>query len=336
MCAHALPRCDGNRSTEDSLRLIAQRRGRRPLRLAVFVHVSVVGNWEDVLADILQTIAHCGLARVASVHFAVDGVPEDALCVRAAADKIALELGASNPYGATAKGGRRGPSAGIGIEAAQKLGRGGEMTTLGVLRGYCRREVDAQSWRGPPAYRGSDEAPLYVAYVHTKGVTRSGKKGYCRVCQWRRYLQHYVLERPALCVEMLHLRGATVCGVDWRTWPAGHFFGNFWWASCEYINKLNTPCPDPPKVRHKAWTYICTELWVGNYTRRKFPYTNSPDMKKWLYRNYTKENSVAELAHSGTDWYERTTQPEYWPQPRPVNSLGLPIRTLPRLHSVMW
>ena len=73
-------------------------------------------------------------------------------------------------------------------------------------------------------HRLCGEGPAHVYYCHTKGAWRDRPS----VHAWRRYMQHFVIDRHADCIAALAEHD--LCGVDWRTDPWPHFSGNFWWA----------------------------------------------------------------------------------------------------------
>lgn len=101
-----------------------------------------------------------------------------------------------------------------------------------------------------------------ILYIHTKGLTTAGYSE--AISDWRRYMAYFVIERYKDCLGFLE--NYDVCGVDWRTNPAPHFSGNFWWATSEYIRRLPS-IEDISQVgakqvistslRHNA------EMWIG-------------------------------------------------------------------------
>ena len=74
-----------------------------------------------------------------------------------------------------------------------------------------------------------------VWYIHSKGVSKTGELK-TRIEDWRLYMEHFVIERYAFCIEALW--DHDVCGVDWHRFPMPHFSGNFWWARSDYIRTL--------------------------------------------------------------------------------------------------
>lgn len=45
------------------------------------------------------------------------------------------------------------------------------------------------------------------------------------------------------------------CGNEWWTTPYAHYSGNFYWARCEYVSRLQPPCVN-------RTDYLCPELWI--------------------------------------------------------------------------
>ena len=80
-------------------------------------------------------------------------------------------------------------------------------------------------------------------------------------------MHHFNVHKYKSCVAAL-TKGASTCGTELLTWEnnettsymtAGIYFyaGNFWWARCEYINKL----PDINELRE--YDRRMSELWIG-------------------------------------------------------------------------
>src|SRR4029450_13116940 len=83
----------------------------------------------------------------------------------------------------------------------------------------------------------ADEAPLARAvwYLHAKGVSPQHSRN-PNVTDWRRLLEHFVIDRWEECVTSPPDHDA--CGVNWHTDPAPHFSGNCWWAPPRYLPTL--------------------------------------------------------------------------------------------------
>lgn len=126
---------------------------------------------------------------------------------------------------------------------------GAEVQTLAMIRSQCQ---------GFPA-------DALVAYFHTKGAVN-----YTQInIDWLSYMIDYNIGCWPKAVNCLScdgydIYGASWCYADFSFDPScthlhgkrnGHYQGNFWWASCDYILKL-----DPPRdscCRYEA------ETWIG-------------------------------------------------------------------------
>jgi len=113
-----------------------------------------------------------------------------------------------------------------------------EGTILNHLRQHCTQQEQQEN-------SVDDYQPTVVFYFHTKGTSRykptwrgqlDQPYTYSRVLYWRKYMEAFLLERPAHCRDKILRDGALTCGVDHRT--TGVYAGNFWAASCEYLAAL--------------------------------------------------------------------------------------------------
>ena len=86
--------------------------------------------------------------------------------------------------------------------------------------------------------------PSHIGYWHTKGASHPFNP--C-VHDWRRYMMYFFLRGPSLEHD--------VTGVNWNEDPAqGKWFaGNFWWASTEYLRKLQKPEPTRNRLEWEFW-----------------------------------------------------------------------------------
>ena len=119
-------------------------------------------------------------------------------------------------------------------------------------------------------YQVKDEnSKKIVYYLHNKGSSKYNPRWkpeihdtYYRVLLWRKYMEWFIYERPTLCLKAILRHGAMTCGVQLKTKPLVHYSGNFWAASCDYIQQLNNNKP----TGSKQVRYIGAELWIGNQT----------------------------------------------------------------------
>jgi len=137
---------------------------------------------------------------------------------------------------------------------------------------------------------------IKILYFNGLGVTGNtpNKKN------WRNYLSYFNIILHDECIKSLD--DYDVCGVDWRTNPAPHFSGNFWWSNSNYlktlpkidtINKLDSP--RVLSLRHNAEMYIGMNknvnpriLWqsdISQYERHLHMYDESNYIGKINYDN---------------------------------------------------
>ena len=79
---------------------------------------------------------------------------------------------------------------------------------------------------------------------------------------WRKYLEYFLIEHPALCLEKILFQNASTCGANWHPILRNHYSGNFWSASCEHIRRLK------PMTSEDSG-YYDAEFWVGKYKDRE-------------------------------------------------------------------
>ena len=225
--------------------------------LILAYHVGMLNNWRAIAEDQLRTLDRCGLGRKASrlILSYSNGPASDILRL--------LE-----PYNFTFK-----------IDLVESTGAPWEAAIMTKLLGFCRSREEHQD-------------PTIVFYFHNKGCSRytedwrervSGFGSYAKVLYWRKYLEYFTLERPALCIEEIVGKNASTCGanLDWNYYRK-FYSGNFWSASCQYISSLQP-------VNMTTWwfeyEYLAAEMWLGgrfmNADRDK--YVNLHENKKLLY-----------------------------------------------------
>jgi hypothetical protein len=98
-----------------------------------------------------------------------------------------------------------------------------------------------------------------VLYFHTKGAGREDEPSQFNVSFWRRYMEHFVIERWRDCLGALD--GCDACGADLNFNPWPHFSGNFWWARAEYLRTL------PPADSLRREDPVRAELRIGESSR---------------------------------------------------------------------
>src|SRR5690242_4170335 len=182
-------------------------------RIAVFYHCIFTGTVRpihagfsmDLMAQQMQSLEDCGLASHADkIVVGVNGGEGDADIARMLAPSKAEVI-------------------------AHGEGSGTEITTLNVLREWCKAH---DGW--------------YVLYFHTKGASHPNHPNR----EWRLNMEQHVLHNWRMCVLDLD-KGYDACGSYWLT-PEEHknviktpfFGGTFWWSKASYLANL-PPLPPP-------------------------------------------------------------------------------------------
>lgn len=104
-----------------------------------------------------------------------------------------------------------------------------------------------------------------VLYLHTKGVS-SGLQGKNPQAQqaWRKYMEYFVVGQWRECLRELAVHDAV--GVQWspRT-PTqnGHFSGNFWWSTSDYLRTLPRVYDVELQPPHNTQPRMRAEFWLG-------------------------------------------------------------------------
>ena len=104
-----------------------------------------------------------------------------------------------------------------------------ESKTINQLRNFCIENKDCN-----------------ILYLHCKGVTKQGNQN---VQSWIEMMEYFLIEKHERCIA--DLSNFDALGTNFGGSPP-HFSGNFWWATSNYISKLNQ-CKD---------SYYAPEMWV--------------------------------------------------------------------------
>lgn len=120
-----------------------------------------------------------------------------------------------------------------------------------------------------------------VLYLHTKGVTWDNEIKPIAT-SWRRFMESYVIKQWEKCINILDTYDT--CGVllrdkafyntgkpDYICKDAVYYDGNFWWATTDYIAKLN---PDYLYTDDTPWLRGKSELWIGTGDPKTFTMKN--------------------------------------------------------------
>lgn len=89
----------------------------------------------------------------------------------------------------------------------------------------------------------ADPANHYVGYAHLKGLTKPNNKP---VQDWKDYLVYWGIEQWETSIAQLKA-GYDTSSVNWSETPWSHYSGNFWWATSNYIRRLE-PLQDPATI----------------------------------------------------------------------------------------
>jgi GR25 family glycosyltransferase involved in LPS biosynthesis/glycosyltransferase involved in cell wall biosynthesis len=164
-----------------------------------FYHVCTINTWREVMEEQLERWASSGLAEATTRIFATVVGPH--------AEEAVATL--------TATCGER-----LEIVHRSEDISCFERPILEYMRRFCehREPLARACW-----------------YMHAKGVSRERFQN-ANITDWRRLMEHFVVERWQDCLAALDAHDA--CGINWRSQPAPHFSGNFWWARPRYLASL--------------------------------------------------------------------------------------------------
>jgi hypothetical protein len=174
-----------------------------------YIHVAVMGTWNQILREQLDLIRKSGLYdRVDQIELCTlgDGEFEDD-------GKIKWVNQGTN----------------IRLHEFPTLNRLYENATDGLsfyihLKGVSKTK---QHWLDKSKFY-NDFAGLY----DLKALQRHERL-------WRKYMEYFAIEQHQECINLL--REYDICGVHWREKPYPHYSGNFWWAKDDYIRRLVRP-----------------------------------------------------------------------------------------------
>lgn len=177
----------------------------------LYLHVPELRGWETMLVEVLEKMDASGL---------VDALDEINLCINGVKSTMEIPLfpllRASNKFKLVHVNGN-----------AAKW----EWPTIDRLK----HDADADT----------GDNPYYVCYAHLKGLSRPDLSD-AKAVDWRNYLTYWSLERWQDSIEKLD-EGYELVGVNWMDNPWPHLSGNFWWATSNYIRRLDK-LQDPSKI----------------------------------------------------------------------------------------
>lgn len=212
--------------------------------IAIFYHVGLINNWKTIMWDQMHTLETCGLGYMANtmtISYNVD--PNSSSTEEVKAELI--ELLRQFHFTKILKR----------IDYVEATSSPWEQEAIASISRTCHSSI-MQNKR------------TFVYYFHNKGASRYTEdwksecikeQGYCNVLHWRKYLEFFLIEKPALCLTAFLEKDAATCGVNLHKEPNWHYNGNFWAASCDWVNTL-------PKIElsEDEWlNHITAELWIG-------------------------------------------------------------------------
>lgn len=191
---------------------------------AVFMHIypSTASAWRMLLDDTVRTIQHSPLAKCdVPVYYSLPG-------------------GVQWPYGSVDRTFSPTVRSGLGRGQPQI-----ELQTLASLYEWC-----------------TDHPTALAAYIHDKGgrIGPDDVNLFMRQWDWRRLHEYFMLEVPQGCFNALRSGAYDVCGAEKSMKYVPHYSGNFWWARCDHINRLEHPF----RYRWEDDPYLSPEFWIGS------------------------------------------------------------------------
>lgn len=227
-------------------------------RIDIVYHVAMLKNWEEVVAEQLNRLAHSGLAK--------------------ACDQISITVVGSNYL----------------FPKLKKLINESSFSNK-ITIFYASQNL--HNYEFPGIEKVIEIANTYpdtkILYMHDKGVTHYQKPSQNSVTLWRRYMEYFAIDQWEDCIAALDSFDA--CGVDlsYREPGVAPFFaGNFWWARADYIRT----CSLSRMNRFDCENYIGTGLHpvlksfhqsgenpklIHLYSVEEFPHYYHPVTKKY-------------------------------------------------------
>jgi hypothetical protein len=213
-------------------------------KIAIFYHVYQVHNWPKVFEEQIGNLQYSGLYDEA--------------------DYIHIGINGINALPFTLNKVNR---------VKYNQNHGSEIDTLTDLYNFAKVN---------PEYR--------ILYFHTKGVSHFNSPYAANVDSWRKYMEYFCITKWRDCIASLV--DYDTAGTDWvdmahinnQILPIPHYGGNFWWASSEYISKLDIKYLS----EETPWKRYNCEFWIGSKQPNKFNFHTTNVGK---YENYIEPNS---------------------------------------------
>lgn len=129
-----------------------------------------------------------------------------------------------------------------------------------------------------------------ILYLHTKGITHVQYPllDY-NTNRWRLYLEYFCINKWQQSVDLLKDHdcvGTEFWNSAWlrkQELAAPHYSGNFWWATSEYISKLNPTYLYDATIEDISAPRYKSEFWIGTGNPKFYNYTNVVDKLIDLY-----------------------------------------------------
>jgi hypothetical protein len=202
------------------------------MKKILYMHIGMMGKYQEIFSEMFEALIHSGLVehldRLYLMHYGDADInmlqPLYDFIHQQPADKICV---------------MRGPL----VEPTS------EFITLTHMKALANQmERDGEK--------------AFIGYVHTKGTLHPDTGGLNAVTDWRRYMQHFVIERHLDVFKLLNDHDTV--GVDLRRNPGLHYSGNFWWTRSDYLASLpelmEAEIDGMPSPRHRAEFYIASNL----------------------------------------------------------------------------
>lgn len=178
-----------------------------PYKVAIVYHVVLVNNWRDILYDQLLAITQCGLGEIASKLILSVCANDDSSGI----DGIDALIAAMTDYMSEL-------DSSILVEAEIVESRNCNDNSFGLpeAQSYCSSSTSPSTKHRHIVFHlhnggASEYHPDW--YIHKK---TNDEGSYSRSLYWRKYAEHFVIERPFECLNAILNGGALSCGVNLR------------------------------------------------------------------------------------------------------------------------
>jgi len=231
-------------------------------KIAIFYHVYQYGGWKNIFAEQINRLQRSGLLDAADY----------------------VHIGITGPIPFSIKTDKN-------INVVRNRETTSEIPTLKALHKFCLENDDYNvlyfhatgvTWTNP---NNQDEIQYYTA----KSLPFSVKQINENKTRWRNYLEHFIIDNWKECNTILSMYDCV--GTEWanrvildnKFMYLPHYAGNFWWASSDYIKKLDL---DFIEKDSKLKYWMC-EFWIGSGNPKYYNFYYSG---KNLYINPIEES----------------------------------------------